>query len=216
MGEKKSWDTVYQNIGVVQKQVYKLIKDSVVLFRKNNVKRILDLGCGTGRHTIFLAKKGFELYGIDISQHGLDITKKRKDELKLKGIVLRKADMGKLPFKKDFFDAVICTSVINHARLNKIKDTFWEIERVLREKGIFVLQVLSPRDFTSKTGKEIEPGTRIDIADYDSDVPHYFFTKSELEGFLNNFKVIKFTEESKISERLNRTRWHYRVIAVKK
>jgi len=169
-----------------------------------------------------IMSKGFLIWVVALagtpysSQHGLDITKKRKDELKLKGIVLRKADMGKLPFKKDFFDAVICTSVINHARLNKIKDTFWEIERVLREKGIFVLQVLSPRDFTSKTGKEIEPGTRIDIADYDSDVPHYFFTKSELEGFLNNFKVIKFTEESKISERLNRTRWHYRVIAVKK
>ena len=99
----KTWDSVYKNKGIVQKQVYKLIKDCVKLFNKNNIKKILDLGCGTGRHTIFLAKNGFKVYGIDISQHGLDITKNIKNKLKIKNIILRKADMAKIPFKKDSF-----------------------------------------------------------------------------------------------------------------
>ena len=211
-----TWDSVYKNKGKVQKEIYPVIKRGVRLLKRSNAKRILDLGCGTGRHAIFLAKKGFEVYGIDISQSGLGIINKIKSKLKLRNITLKRADMAKIPYKNNFFDAIVCTSVINHARLNKIKKTFKEIVRVLKSKGIFILEVISPRDFTSKTGIEIEPGTRINIADWDSDVPHHFFTKSELKGFLRDFKVIRFKDITKMSERLNRIRHHYEIIAIKK
>lgn len=212
----ETWDNVYKNKGEVQKKVYRLVRESIGLLRKNKVKEVLDLGCGTGRHTIFLAKKGFKVYGIDISKNGLDFIKKINSKLKLKNIILKKADMAKIPYWDNFFDAIVCTSVINHAKIDKIRKTFKEIERVLKKKGIFVLQVLSPKDFTSKTGREIEPGARININDWDSDVPHHFFTKKELKGFLKNFEIIKFEETRKISERLNRRRDHYEIIAIKK
>ncbi len=38
--------------------------------------RILDLGCDAGRHLIYMAKQGFEAHGIDISETGLNLTKK--------------------------------------------------------------------------------------------------------------------------------------------
>ncbi len=211
-----TWDNIYKNKGRVQKEIYPIIRRCIRLLKRSNVKRILDLGCGTGRHTIFLAKKGFKVYGVDISQSGLDIIKKTKSKLKLRNIKLKRADMAKIPYKSNFFDSIVCTSVINHARLNKIKRTFKEIVRVLKSNGIFILEVISPKDFTFKTGIEIEPGTRINIADWDSDVPHHFFTKSKLKIFLKDFKVIRFKETPKMSERLNRVRHHYEIIAVKK
>lgn len=79
-----------------------------------------------------------------------------------------------------------------------------------------VLRVESPKDFTFRTGRYIERRTKIGIADWDSDLPHHYFTKRELKDFLKNFDIISFKETSGMSERLNRIRHHYEIIAIKK
>lgn len=40
----------------------------VDLFKKNNIKKVIDIGCGTGSHVIELAKNGFEVLGLESSQ----------------------------------------------------------------------------------------------------------------------------------------------------
>jgi len=42
---------------------------SIPIFKVRNVKRILDSGRGAGRHVIYPAKNGFEIYGLDTSEH---------------------------------------------------------------------------------------------------------------------------------------------------
>lgn len=49
-------------------QVEAEIPKGAELFLKNNVTSVLDIGCGTGRHSIFLAKKGFHASGFDQSE----------------------------------------------------------------------------------------------------------------------------------------------------
>ena len=44
--------------------------------KKAGASRILDFGCGTGRHTVYLARMGFEVYGFDWSEAALDATKR--------------------------------------------------------------------------------------------------------------------------------------------
>ena len=148
-----------------------------------------------------MAKKGFIVYGTDISEPGLKEVKQKKRELGLSNIHLKKEDMSKITFKKGFFDAIVATSVINHSKIKKIKKTFKEITRVLKKKGIFILKVLSLKDFASRTGKEVEHSTRIGIDDWDSDLPHHFFTKPELKMLLKDFSIIDWKNTKEISER---------------
>jgi 2-polyprenyl-3-methyl-5-hydroxy-6-metoxy-1,4-benzoquinol methylase len=42
------------------------------------------LGCGSGRHVVYLAKNGFEVYGIDIAKSGIKIAKEWLKDEKLK------------------------------------------------------------------------------------------------------------------------------------
>jgi len=71
----KQWNRIFKEQGKVFLKPQEDIPRIVRLFKKKSVKRILDLGCGSGRHTVYLAKHGFEVYGIDIAPKGIEITK---------------------------------------------------------------------------------------------------------------------------------------------
>jgi 2-polyprenyl-3-methyl-5-hydroxy-6-metoxy-1,4-benzoquinol methylase len=67
----------------------------------NKAARILDIGCGTGRHSIELAKRGYTVVGIDLSESLLKRAKEKASERKLQ-IVFQKHDARNLPFLHEF------------------------------------------------------------------------------------------------------------------
>jgi 2-polyprenyl-3-methyl-5-hydroxy-6-metoxy-1,4-benzoquinol methylase len=71
----------------------------------NKETRILDIGCGTGRHSIEMAKRGYATTGIDLSESQLERAREKASELKL-NIDFRKHDARQLPFA-DQFDLAI-------------------------------------------------------------------------------------------------------------
>jgi 2-polyprenyl-3-methyl-5-hydroxy-6-metoxy-1,4-benzoquinol methylase len=71
----------------------------------NNKTKILDIGCGTGRHSIELSKRGYEVVGIDLSESLLKRAKEKATEQNLQ-IVFQRHDARNLPFWHQF-DLVI-------------------------------------------------------------------------------------------------------------
>ena len=71
----EQWDKIFQTKGKVFTKPQKDIPRLVKLFKELKVKNILDLGCGSGRHLVYLAKHGFNVYGFDVSEHGIRIAK---------------------------------------------------------------------------------------------------------------------------------------------
>lgn len=114
--------------------------------------RVLDVGCGTGRHTCAVHRfKNVTVIGIDISYDDVREARKRlicQDGLE-KGsgayeILL--ADIVALPFPDKFFDLVICSEVLEHIRNQNIAVN--EIIRVLKPGGNLVVSV--PRFFPER------------------------------------------------------------------
>ena len=71
----------------------------------NKEIKILDIGCGTGRHSIELSKRGYDIVGIDLSESLLKQAKEKATEQNLQ-IVFQKYDARKLSFSNQF-DLVI-------------------------------------------------------------------------------------------------------------
>jgi 2-polyprenyl-3-methyl-5-hydroxy-6-metoxy-1,4-benzoquinol methylase len=71
----------------------------------NKGTKILDIGCGTGRHSIELSKRGYEIVGIDLSESLLKRAKEKATEQNLQ-IVFQRHDARNLPFWHQF-DLVI-------------------------------------------------------------------------------------------------------------
>jgi 2-polyprenyl-3-methyl-5-hydroxy-6-metoxy-1,4-benzoquinol methylase len=67
----------------------------------NKATRILDLGCGTGRHSIELAKRGYTVVGIDLSESLLKRAIEKASERKLE-ITFQRHDARNLPFLHEF------------------------------------------------------------------------------------------------------------------
>lgn len=76
---------------------------------------VLDVGCGTGRQCIQMAKHKIYSIGIDISEEMLKVAKKKNDRLNLSEYVdLIVADGEKPPFKNNIFDACVFYGTLHH------------------------------------------------------------------------------------------------------
>lgn len=72
-------------------------------FGDGKIVEILDLGCGTGRHSCILSKMGFQVTGIDLSNEMLNVARSKCPETRF-----IKGDFLKMPFASSIFDAAIC------------------------------------------------------------------------------------------------------------
>ncbi|MDD5133561.1 MAG: class I SAM-dependent methyltransferase [Candidatus Nanoarchaeia archaeon] len=104
--------------------------------------KILDLGCGCGRTTKYLADKKYNVIGVEIVKGMVDLAKKRYSKIKF--IV---GDACKLDFPDKTFDVVFFSYngmdyiFPEEKRILAIK----EISRVLKNGGIFVYSSHNPR-----------------------------------------------------------------------
>ncbi|MFX0012466.1 MAG: class I SAM-dependent methyltransferase, partial [Candidatus Hermodarchaeota archaeon] len=73
------WDDIYKKQGKVFIKPHPDMERLANLFKEKEVKRILDLGCGNGRHLMFFGKKGFDIYGMDASSKGIELAKEWLD-----------------------------------------------------------------------------------------------------------------------------------------
>ncbi len=200
-GSMKDWDNAYRKEGEIQSDVIALVQGTARKLKAEGAKKILDLGCGTGRHTVFLASNGFDVYGIDISESALGITRKNLEKMGLKA-KLSKGDVSSLGFDDEYFDAVISTYVIHHAKLEVIRKVISEVARVLKAGGVFSFIVLSDEDGWYGRGEEIEPKTFIRNGDpTEGDVPHHYFSESGLRKELKSFEILEFFHTNSYSSR---------------
>ncbi len=92
-------------------------------------KRVLDYGCGVGTFTIWLAKQGAIVTGIDISDARIELAKRRAIEEGVSNATFLVMDAENLEFDDDYFDIVCGGAILHHLNLSKALS---EIARVLK------------------------------------------------------------------------------------
>ncbi|HNR44743.1 MAG TPA: class I SAM-dependent methyltransferase [Methanofastidiosum sp.] len=112
--------------------------------KKDKSKKIIDIGCGTGRHSIELARRGYTVTGIDLSECMLEMAKQKAKEAKVK-VEFIKADARYLKFEKEFDLAlIICEggfSLMETDEMNYM--VLQSASRSLKQKGKLILNTLN-------------------------------------------------------------------------
>jgi len=197
MNIKKTWDKIFREEEVIsqpQEDMPKITKT----FKEHGVKKVLDLGCGSGKHTVYLADQGFEVYGIDISTEGLKKTRERLKERGLRAILTFGSIYKRLPYPDNFFNAIICIRTINHARIESIRRAIKEIKRILKPEGFLFVTTRRKREKEKRLlFKVIAPHTYIPLEGREKGIVHYLFTKKSLQEAFRSFKTEIWLDETK-------------------
>jgi ubiquinone/menaquinone biosynthesis C-methylase UbiE len=124
-------------------------------FLKHNLKSngyILDLACGTGRHSIALSSEGYCMVGLDVSGRLLRIAKQRFSDVQLV-----RGDLRFLPFNAGVFVAAINmdTSLGYQPSEKGDEESLDEAKRVLGSGSILIVDVFNRTHLVAKySGKE--------------------------------------------------------------
>lgn len=103
------------------------------LTERGRGKRILDYCCGNGGTSISLAKQGFEVVGIDISDVSVENCRQSASEEGVTDLAtFYVMDAEDTEFDDDSFGLIVCSGVLHHLDLNR---AFPELTRVLRPDG---------------------------------------------------------------------------------
>jgi len=167
-------------------------KKSLELFKKQNITKIIELGAGLGRDSIFFAQNSIHVKALDYSLSGIKVINEKSKKLNLSNFISTKIfDVReKLPFEDNSVEAcfshmLYCMALTN----NDLENLNHEIHRILKPKGINIYTVRHINDGDFKKG--IHRGENL----YENGgfIVH-FFSKDKVKSLLKGFENISIDE----------------------
>lgn len=134
----KFWDRAWSPVKTPYTQMPDLpyIQAVPATLQERGVKTVLDLGCGSGWLSIFLARAGFQVTGIDIATHAVDLADQWAKQESLPAKFLA-ADITAIPFEAGSFDACVANSILEHLTWELAEQTFTQLGKVLKPGASF-------------------------------------------------------------------------------
>ncbi|HEY4964340.1 MAG TPA: class I SAM-dependent methyltransferase [Candidatus Saccharimonadales bacterium] len=169
--------------------------------------KALDIGCGKGRNSIYLATVGYHVFAIDYIGPALDIAK----EFAIREKVPNKIDFiqaemdASWQFEDNFFDvSVDCFSSIDIETKTGRETYRDEFYRTLKPGGYAMVNVCSSDDEWENEAIENNPGSEPNSAYWPSGKFQKNYDEAELRQFYKQFKILDIKKISKPGEKLGR------------
>jgi ubiquinone/menaquinone biosynthesis C-methylase UbiE len=118
----------------------KLTDWGLEFINKNDIKNILDIGCGGGRtiKKISILSPKSNVYGIDYSKESINISASvNKKNIKNGRVILKEANVSSMPFEDNYFDLII--AIESYFFWPDLENDMKEVLRVLKKNGIFLI-----------------------------------------------------------------------------
>ena len=184
--------------------------NTIKTFKEKNIKKIVELGAGLGRDTIFFAKNSISVEALDYSPAAIKIINKKVLENKLSKFISTKIfDVRKkLPFKDNSIEACFSHMLYCMALSNSdLKSLNNEVLRIWKPGGINIYTTRHTDDGDYKNGTYIAE----DLYENDGFIVH-FFSKEKIRKISDGFDIINIEkfEEGKFPIKL------YRIMLKKK
>lgn len=152
------------------KKVNKKVEELAKLLPENG--EVLDLGCGMGANSIFLAERGFEVTCVDKDKDNIDYIKKNHSTINAVN-----KDILEFDFPDKEYDLVLAINLLHFFEFEDVKLLINKILKSLKKEGLVYLQVFSKNN----PYKEFS----------------HLFDKKELQDFFSKNKVIEIEQFSK-------------------
>lgn len=175
--------------------------------------KVLDIGSGNGRNSIFLAKNGFQVEAIDKNKEYVQKLKKFSEKERLP-IKTKLADVKNLKLKEDYYSLILSVAILDFLRIYEFKKLIPKIKKSLKVDGIFYLVVFSIKDPAfKKCKKELKMVGKNTFYLPQLKTFRHFFEKKEMLSLLKGFRVLKI-ETKKIKDINNKKSHFHQIIRI--
>ncbi|WP_096200730.1 class I SAM-dependent methyltransferase [Bacillus sp. FJAT-45350] len=191
-----------QNPELLSEPPSEAAKQAVKEFKKEGITKILELGGGLGRDTLYFATEGFQVYVLEYAESGVQtIQRKAIEEGVSSSIFALQHDVrDALPFENNFFEGCFSHMLYCMAFTNdELAFLSEEIKRVLKKDGLNMFTVRNTNDPMYKTGVHIE-GNMFEIHGFIIN----FFDKYMVQSLSKGYELQSLTEfeEGSLPKRL--------------
>jgi len=163
--DKDRWNEKYNTENFIfGEQPTRFIAENYDLLRKG---KVLDLAMGEGRNAVFLATKGFDVLGMDISEKGLE---KAHALAKANGVSIetKVVDLEATQLEKDRYDGIICTYYLQ-------RDLYQQMKTAVKSGGRILVETYN-----------------VDYLNYSRFPRKYLLETNELLEIFKDFKIIRY------------------------
>jgi len=186
MSTKFHWNKMYNRpVETIPWEIERPPKELVNLILSGQIKpgKALDVACGTGNYSIYLANKMFDVVGVDYSKVAVSQAKlkAKKAGAKIKFLVYDVNLLGKK--LKTKFDFILDYSLLHHIPDSKIKNYARQFYKLLKPGGLLLLVCYNERDLYAKDKKQA-------IGKYGNVM--YYRSAAEITNYYQDLKLIKY------------------------
>lgn len=161
------------------------------LKRERGRARVLDVGCGEGRHMVCFAKEGHRAVGVDYESLALKKASARQDARTVRSrLTFVLADAFHLPFLRESFDALVDSGCFHHVKKADWAGYVSGLAGLLKPAGYFHLTAFSTR-FKHYPGERRTRNWVVHRSHYD-----HFFRKGDFAPIFGRwFEILAIEEE---------------------
>lgn len=202
--QKKHWDKALANCGeLLGYKPSEAVKKAATLLQKEGITRVIELGGGQGRDTLFLAKKGIHVTVVDYSAESIRIISEKAGAARMSDKIsaLIHDLRSPLPFAVGAFQAcfshmTMCMALTT-AELERLSG---EVRRVLSPGGITIYTVRHQGDPHYGTGTSLGD----DLFEIEGGFVVHFFSRDTVEHLSRGYELfsVEELEEGKLPRRL--------------
>lgn len=195
--ERKSHTEIYSNEALYSSDSWlgkpiKTVKDIMPFLNENKSLRVLDLGCGVGRNSIFIADKfatkECQIDCVDILEIAIEKLQENANEHSVSNSIRGFVNtIEHFPIMKDTYDLIIAVSALEHVESEEVfLKKLQEIKEGIKPDGIVCLVVNSEvREKKKDTNEELEPQFEVNL--FSEKLQSY------INGIFSDFETIKST-----------------------
>ena len=107
------------------------------IFSTQGARKILDFGCGSGWLSVYLARQGFEVIGVDVAAQAIKLAETCALQEDLK-IAFDVSDIASLTYADASFDGIVANSIFEHFTLSQAESMTRKVHDMLTPDGVFV------------------------------------------------------------------------------
>jgi len=231
MNEKKAWDISYKNkdnfVFYPHEEVIRFVSKFITKMRGFDdfevqhgllcPPKLLDLGCGIGRHVKFAYEYGLDGYGVDLSSTAIESGRKIFIAQGLDCLVdkLTVGNCTALEYEDNIFDFAVSHGVLDSMPFETAKLSILELSRCMKSEGLAYIDLISGDDY--KHHAEYCEEEVVNTEHEKDTIQSYFNWTKILQLFGDKFEIIdaKLVKSISLTSSFTNARYHLVVKNIK-